>query len=237
MNRWSARAMSRAVVSLRLSGEPSTSATGRPAHSAIEASSVKSERPLFAAASCAARIASKPNPWGVWAANSPPRSTVSAIVASGPARFNVSATGSAGTAAGCASSAARTRSMTAWSAKGRTASWMRTSPGAASSSSATRPFRTDSCRVAPPVTTATLAVIPPNAWESSRSSSLCRTITMRSTRGCESNVSTVRMMTARPPIGRYCFGPPAKPPARSPRPAATTIAATVSPIADTRSPR
>src|SRR3954469_1546656 len=41
--------------------------------------------------------------------------------------------------------------------------------------------------------------------------------------GWRQNVSMAREITVRPPIERYCFGPPA--PARSPRPAATIMAA------------
>src|SRR5947209_19363057 len=41
--------------------------------------------------------------------------------------------------------------------------------------------------------------------------------------GCRQKGSIAREITLRPPIERYCFGPPD--PARSPRPAATMIAA------------
>src|SRR5258708_37731961 len=41
--------------------------------------------------------------------------------------------------------------------------------------------------------------------------------------GCRQNGAMARKITGCPPIERYCFGPPA--PARSPRPAATRMAA------------
>ena len=43
------------------------------------------------------------------------------------------------------------------------------------------------------------------------------------TSGCRQNASMARKITVCPPISRYCLGPPA--PARSPRPAATRMAA------------
>ena len=93
-------ARSSAVVSLRLASLPSTSVTASPAHSATAASSVRSAWPAAAAASWAARISAKRKPCGVCARHSPSRSTVAATRCSGPARFSVSASGTAATAPG-----------------------------------------------------------------------------------------------------------------------------------------
>src|SRR5579871_2457812 len=88
--------------------------------------------------------------------------------------------------------------------------------------SASRPARTEACRVAPPLTG--------GAWRSPRTASSNITVSSgfttgwtRDTCGCELNASIARKITGRPPMDRYCLGPPA--PARRPRPAATRMAA------------
>src|SRR5690606_16637025 len=57
--------------------------------------------------------------------------------------------------------------------------------------------------------------------------------TMRPIRGWFANASSVCPITGLPPIDRYCFGPSARAPARSPRPAAT-ITTAISPSLTTR---
>ncbi len=69
---------------------------------------------------------------------------------SASARFSVSATGRAGRAPAPAAAAAITRSISAGSTKGRTASWMSTISGEAGASAASA-RRVESCRVAPPI--------------------------------------------------------------------------------------
>src|SRR3954466_4660977 len=62
----------------------------------------------------------------------------------------------------------------------------------------------------------------PASWNIAASSGL-RTGCTAKICGWRQNGSIAREITVRPPIERYCFGPPD--PARSPRPAATMIAA------------
>ena len=142
-------AMSSTVVSFRFRSLPATATTESPCQAATAASSVKSSRPASAALRCAARIGGNWNPCGVCARHRPLRATVSTTRPLSSTRFSVSATGRAATAPVCASSAARTRSTTPASTNGRAESWISTRSGA-SAARASKPLRTEICRVAPP---------------------------------------------------------------------------------------
>ncbi len=126
-----ALAMSSAVVSFTLASLPSTSSTGMPAHSATAASSVRSSRPAAAAASCAARMAVEAEPLRRLRPPQSRRGRASPRCApSGPARFRVSASGTAAMAAGARCRASSTRSTMSAVTNGRAASWIRTCAGA-----------------------------------------------------------------------------------------------------------
>ena len=76
---------------------------------------------------------------------------VFSMVPSGPRRLTVSVTGSTGMAAPVFSAAAIARAIRSALANGRAASWTRTISGEREER-ASRPARTDACRVAPPKT-------------------------------------------------------------------------------------
>ena len=108
--------------------------------------------------------------------------------------------------------------------KGLTPSWTMTT--SQSFETEARPFATDSCLTAPPATTRQLL----GKLKRSRISSLkpssrpgSTTATRSSTHPTLRKRSSVRQMTGRPPISRYCFG--TGPPMRLPIPAAAMIAA------------
>src|SRR6185503_8199091 len=90
--------------------------------------------------------------------------------------------------------------------------------------SASSPDRTESWRVAPPNTGASSR----NAADERRNTSWSSgwmTGWTSAIPSCPENVASDRSIAVPPSIGRYCLGAP--PPARRPRPAATTTAATV----------
>ena len=127
-----------------------TSATGSPAHSATAASSVRS-MPAAAAAAWAARISAKRKPCGVCA-----RQSCGAVERGGNAPVGARPASAYRPAAWRRWRRARGRgpraraSMISAVTNGRTASWISTRSGACAFS-ASRPLRTEACRVAPAV--------------------------------------------------------------------------------------
>ena len=232
--RWqlrSAMARSSAVVSLMLAALPGTSATGRPAHSATAASSVRSRCRRPRRAAWAARMSAKRKPCGVCARHSPARSRVAATRSSGAGLLERVGQGDGGDGAGRWPSAASTRSMISAVTNGRAASWISTRSGACGASAA-RPLRTETCRVAPPaIGGEQSAAAPTRRSPPRRAGSSPRAITTctRSMAGCRRNTPSVRASTGSPPMRTYCFG--SGPAARVPRPAATISAAVFKPRA------
>ena len=138
-------------------------------------------------------------------------------------RLIVSATGRPGTAPSHPStSAASTRSITSSGTSGRAASW--TTMAAASRSASATPNRTDSARVAPPVTVAETLPQPSSSATRIDGSSQPSgaTTTIASIQSEASSRSRLSASSGRPRSGAKALG--RSPPSRSPRPAATRTA-------------
>ena len=149
------------------------------------------------------------------------RSGVASTSPPAPISLMVSATATAGIAAPVRPAAAIAREITADVTKGRAASWISTISGLALAS-ASSPACTEAWRVAPPLVG--------GAWRSELTASLKTVMSSGFTTGCtvaisgcRQKASMARRITVLPPTLRYCLGPPE--PARSPRPAATRMAA------------
>ena len=132
----------------------------------------------------------------------------------------LSAIGSTGMAPGWNDSAAISRSMTSMGMSGRAASWINTHAGAACTS-ASRPARTDSCRVAPPVTKRISAMSARAA--AATASAPAGMTTMIGAAPARDSASTEWRSTGLPRNGANCLGRGW--PARNPWPAATTTPA------------
>ena len=128
-------------------------------------------------------------------------------------------------APGACSSASITPSMIADVTNGRTASWISTRSGACAAS-ASRPLRTEACRVGAPFDGAEQ----PLAFQAGDSGQIERAHRRPRSRpgprrcgGAPGTRASVRASTGTPPIRAYCFG--SEEAARVPRPAATISAA------------
>ena len=224
----SAFAMSRAQVSLTLSGEPSTSRTGMAAHSAMAASSVKSSRPSDAARAWAAWKSAKGKPCGVCAAKRPARDI-------GPRDKTVRCSflqrvrdGQRGQ--GCPSAP----SMPAITRRNERR--IGEGPNAVMDEDCIRriagqclqrvPGRSLPCRATRDRPSRSSASSPTASRKRLSSSAMDRDDHMSRFQGVPETSRSVWASMALPPIRRYCFGPSCGSPARSPRPAATMMAAT-----------
>jgi len=125
-----------------------------------------------------------------------------------------------GIAAGLSPSAASSRSTTARGTIGRAASWIRTVTTPPIRPRASSPARTESCRVAPPVTSVTAR--PESALPAISSAPAGMHTTIGPTPAA-AKASTECRTTGLPRHGANCLGMGC--PARRPAPAATTIAA------------
>src|SRR5947209_9564503 len=203
-------------------GSPGTTFTRPPARSTSAAQSLASPPPAAARRRTGATKAC-----GVCTATRSSRGTVS-TTASPRTRFTVSAKGRPGTAPSQPSpSGSSTRPTTSSVTSGRAASC--TSATAASSGTSASASRTDSARVGPPVTQD--ETLPQPSSSASRTTGSSQpsgaATTIASTHPDASSRSRLSASSGRPRSAAKAFG--LSRPRRSPRPAAATIAQTLTP--------
>ena len=205
------------VVTFRLLRSPRHKCTCRPENSMSWQSSVKSWPAAWALAK-AVKYSSRKNTWGVCTARREARSGVWETSSPSPTSLMVSTTGTAREEAPQARASTTTWSISSGVTRGRAPSWMATR---AAPSAVFTPSRTDSCRVAPPGTTArTLAkgavIRSTMSWSSKRHTTTISCIC----RAC-SNARRVWQSSGSPSSSINCFG--VSPPIREELPAATII--------------
>ncbi len=191
-----------------------------PNASTSMASSVAAPPSPVPARAWAARSAAARKACGVCTATSVARSSVSVTFMASSTTLMVSLGARPGIAPSTPSSptASITAAKRAGGANGRAASC--TTTMSASAGTASRPWRTESARVAPPVTTASA---PSRAGSSAAGSAGTTRTTPSETRR---QASTAHATTGRPPREENCFGSPK----RRPEPPATTIDHTRAPL-------
>ena len=218
-----------AVVSLMLPASPANERTGMPAHSATAASSVKSAPPSRPPSRARARMRARS---GIPAASAPParpsRGDGGGDHAVGVDRFRVSVTGSAGMPGVGVAERPMTRPIRSARDERPRRIMDQHDARAVRAASASRPARTDSCRVAAAGDRRQQASSMPAAQHRRSDDRRVRSRRLNAVdRGMRQEGVERPPEHGFPPIVRYCLGK--SPPARTPRPAAT-IKATVSGI-------
>src|SRR3990172_5710248 len=218
----SAMRRSSGMVILMFASSPGIGMTGYPAPSTREASSVPCLPSSCAFLTASRRIPAR-NPWGVWESISSDRSRVRRVLSPRSHCLTVSRTGTTGTTAPCSRASSTHLSRSSSETNGRTASCTRMI--SASSGTAVRAFRTESCLCSPPSTTArTFSTERYDPFPSSGNVG-GRTSTIPSTRADAAIADKVLSRRGRPPRGGNCLG--RAPPIRLPSPPATMIATTL----------